>query len=155
MAHCQSPYFSKSFKREFQCGFHIASLIWVVYLAWLFLNGSIPITYSNCDVLQHLSRNNWTDWVKLYSGDNIKEFYILDLALKTSCSSFSYTKYKLMTWQVLKMYLFINILLTRIKLLKYTSFSRMSLGWKADIFLSHYISYHVGYCHKAVTRKLK
>ena len=79
-------------------------------------------------------KNNFPDWGKVYSGDNIKKFYILVLPPKT-CSAFSYTEYKLMAWEVLKIYLFINILLTRIKLLKYySSFSRMSLGWKADIF---------------------
>lgn len=104
------------------------------YEWWLFLNRSIPINYSNCDVLQHLMKNNFPDWGKVYSGDNIKKCYILVLPSKT-CSAFSYTEYKIMTWEVLKIYLFINILLTRIKLLKYySSFSRMSLGWKADIF---------------------
>lgn len=71
--------------------------------------------------------------LKLIVVTALKKFYILVLFPQIACS-FS-TEYKLMTWQVLKIYLFINILLTRIKLLKYySSFSRMSLGWKADIF---------------------
>ena len=61
----------------------MASLVWVVYLVWLFLNRSIPINYSNCDVLQHLAKNNFPDWGKVYSGDNIKKCYILVLPSPT------------------------------------------------------------------------
>lgn len=156
MAHSQSPLTPSLFWTEFPCGFHIASLGWVVYLVWLFLNGSIPITYSNCDVLQHLTTDNFPDWAKLYSGDNIKNFYILVLPTKTSCSSFSCTEYKLMTWQVLKIYLFINIFLTRIKLEILHLIFKNVLGMESRYILCHItFSDHVGHCHKAVTRKVK